>query len=170
MTTQPTFKQSRETEIIFAILKGIASREPQVVTYQEIEAETGKRLNDGLRSNIATAIKRLRKECGLVVECDRGIGYRLRPNHEISKSGQDAIERARRVQRVGLEKLNCADRSRMNQQERVEFDVVKSSIELSLLASRPRTIDNVKQMVMRKSNQLDEQEMMEAAKAALMSR
>jgi hypothetical protein len=43
----------------------------------------------------------------------------------------------------------------------------KSALELMLMASRPRTIDNVNQMVMRKHNQLDEQEMLVAIKEAL---
>ena len=168
MSEAPSFKQSRETEIVFDLLKNIGVRNPPLATYQEIEKAAGRKLADGLRSNINTAIKRLRKEAGIVVECDRGIGYRLRPDGELPGTAQKAIERSRRIQRTGLEKLKCADRSALSQEQRVEYDVVKSSIELSLLASRPRTIDNVKQMVIRKSNQLDEGEMMEAAKAALM--
>jgi hypothetical protein len=169
MSTEPNFTQARETRIILDLFKTIKTRDPQIVTHQDIQRATSKKL-DFVRGSIATALKRARKEYGLVIENDRGIGYRLCVDREIStKCGRSAIERGRRIDRIAIEKMNCADKRVLSSEERANHDTTCSVLELRLLASRQRTISSVTQMVMRKHNELDQQELLEAAKAALMS-
>lgn len=166
MLKPPDFKQSRETQIIADLFADITNLNPQLITLQELTKATGKSLSQ-IRGAIATAIRWVRKNHSLVIESDRNIGYRLRKDNELTISGQSAIDRSRRVQRVGLQKMECADLSRLTPEEKSAHNVRKSALELMLLASRPRTIANVDQMVTRKHNQLDEHEMLTAIKEAL---
>lgn len=166
MLAPPTFKQSRETEICYSLFRTIRDRSPQLITWNELCDATGKD-RDQIANNIHTALRRALNDDGLVIENDRDVGYRLRTDGEINGCGQRAIEHTRRVQRVGLKKMNCADMNRLTPEERATHNVRKSVLELGLLSSRPRTISNVNQMVIRKHNELDEREMVEAIRVAL---
>lgn len=169
MLKPPDFKQSRDTEIIFNIFQDLPSRPDHQGTWHELCEATGKPKHK-IVGCVQTAKKRMRRDFGIVVENVRNIGYQVLQDREIANSGQLAIERARRVQSVGLEKMNCVDTKRLNFEERAVYDVRKSVLELTLLASRPRTISNINQMVIRKRNELDQEEMVQAIKDALIKK
>ncbi len=166
MLKMPEFKQSRETQIIYDLFRAIDTRDPPLVTHSELCEATAKPLRD-IRGPIATAIRRCLNDHGLVIESDRGIGYRLRRDHELSGSGQRAVERSRRIQRIGLKKMQSADMSKLDAIERASHCILKSVLEIGLLNSRPRTLSNVKQMVLRKHNELNEEEILAAIKESL---
>jgi hypothetical protein len=81
---------------------------------------------------------------------------------------QKSREHSRRSLKTALEKLECGDVSKLTPEQRAAHEVEKSAIQLGLIATRPRTVSSVKQMVIRKHNELDEQELLEAVKTALM--
>lgn len=166
MLKSPEFKQSRETQIIYDLFREIRLRTPPLITWDELCEATGK-TRAQIRGAINTAIRRCRNDDSLVIESDRSIGYRLRPDAEHSVSGQKAHERSRRILTIGKKKMECTDLTRLSADERASHHVHKSVLELALLPSRPRTINNVKQMVIRKHNELDEQEMLQAIRNAL---
>lgn len=168
MLKRPEFIQSRETQICYDLFREIRTREPPLITWNELCEATGKSRSQ-IRGAIQTAAKRALNDDGIVIESDHGIGYRLRVDNELMNSGQRAIERSRRIQRVGLKKMNCADMAKLSAEDRATHNVRKSVIELGLLISRPRTISSVNQMVLRKHNELDEQEMLQAVKNALVT-
>ncbi len=166
MLKPPDFKQSRETQIIYDLFREITTRALALITLSELCEATGKSL-PAIRGAIATAIRRVRKDDQLVIESDRGLGYRLRRDAELVISGQRAIDRSRRIQMTGLQKMECADVATLDAESRAAHNVRKSVLELGLLTSRPRTVANVTQMVIRKHNELDQQEMLAAVKEAL---
>ena len=166
MLKTPDFRQSRDTQIVYDLLRDIASRAPPVITWGELTEATGKHRQQ-LRGPVATALRNCLNNDGLVIENDRGIGYRLRSDREHSICGRHASDRSRRILRTGLKKMNCTDVARLSVEERMEHNIRKSVLELALMPSRPRTITNVSQMVMRKHNELDEQEMLNAIREAL---
>jgi hypothetical protein len=166
MLKPPSFKQSRDTQIIYGLFREINQRKDPVVTWNEICEATGKR-KQRLSGAVATAIKRSRRDDGIVVESDRGIGYRLRKDAELNQSGSKAIERSRTISRVGLEKLKCGDREQMNVEQRAEFDVNKTVLEMNVMTTNSRIRSSTKQMVMRKHNELNEQEQLQAIADAL---
>lgn len=166
----PDFKQSRESQIIYDLFRNIRNRDPALITWDELLEATGKQRRTQIAGAIMTATRRARKDDQLVIECDRGLGYRLRIDKELSISGQRAIDRSRRIQRTGLQKMDCADISKLDAENKAIHNVRKSVLELGMLTTRPRTVASVTQMVMRKHNQLDEQELLAAAKEALSRR
>lgn len=161
MLKKPEFRQSRETQIIYELFCGIDQAGDGLATWRDICAATGKE-RDELRSAILTATKRMRRDHGLVIENDRDLGYRLRPDNSLVNSGQKALERARRTERIGLEKMNCCELQKLSADEKAAHLVTKSALELGLLVTRPRVRSNLTQMIARKHNELTEFELMEA--------
>jgi hypothetical protein len=164
---KPDFHQSRSTEIIYNLIKNISERADRFIPWSELTTATEK-TRDEIRGSLGTAIKRCRRNDGIVIEVDRKLGVRLVENGNLPKSGMKAVERARRTQKVGLEKVNCADISKLNMEQKAEYNVTRTVLELGLQASRPRTIENVKKMVIRQNNYLDVEHMLQATKEALM--
>src|SRR5882672_1019349 len=167
MGEKPDFKQSRSTEVIYALLKNIGDRDDNFISYQELAKATGKPLSE-YRGSMYTAIKRCRRVDGIAIETDRNLGCRLVQNENLSKSGMKAIVRSRRIQKTGLEKVLLTDRTKLNLEQRAESDVTRTVLELGLQANRPRTIENVKKMVVKQNNYLDIEHMLMATKEALM--
>jgi hypothetical protein len=166
MLKMPEFKQSRETQIIYELFRAIDARDPPLVTHHELCEATGKPLRD-IRGFIATAIRRCLNDHAMVIESDRGIGYRLRGDGDLRESGRKAVERSRKIQRVGLRKMQCADESKLDPEQRANHFMLKSVLEIGLLNSRPRTMSNIEQMVRRKHNELNPEEMVAAIKESL---
>lgn len=167
MLDTSTFKQSRETKIIANLFKSLPERDDPLVTHRELCEATNKKLND-IRGAIATAQKYVLNNDGLVVENDRSIGYRLAKGAEITKVAERGSEKARNQVRKARKKINTIDTTTLTLEERVGVYVLKSVLELQGLPARPRTRSNVKQMVLRKHNELDEQELLEAIKEGLL--
>lgn len=168
MLDNPAFKESRETDIIYKLFLTLPEREDPLVTHRELCEATNKALEE-IRGNIATAKKRA-LDNGLVIDNDRAIGYRLRKGDEITQAAEKASERARKHVRVGKKKIGCVDPKKLTIEESARYFVVKTVLELQELPARPRTKSNVKQMVVRKHNDLDEQEMLEAIRDALVKK
>lgn len=166
MLQVPEFKQSRETRIIYRLFQERIPEPPHLATIMEIEEAAGKPINK-LRGPIATALKRLLKDDRIVAESDRGIGYRLRKDNELADSGHKSIVRARRIQETGLKKMNCVNDRLLSSEEKAIHNIKKSVLKLSLVPSEPRKVSILKQMVMRKHNELDEEEMLKAIVDAL---
>lgn len=166
MLKPPEFKRSPETQIIYDIFRDIESREGEPVTYLELCEATGQP-KDKIRGAISTARIRVLRDCGIVIHRVVGVGYRQIKGSDVADVAQSVIQHVRRTQSLGLEKLNCVDTRSLSASERATFDVRKSVLELGLLATRPRTISNINQMVIRKSNELDPTEMMQAIRDAL---
>src|SRR5580692_30606 len=125
MLKLPEFKQSRETQIIYDLFREIGTRQDRLITYSELREATGLS-KEKLRGPIHTAIRRALNHDGLVIECDRGIAYRLSGDEETATASVPrAIERARRIHRVGLKKANCVDRSKLTSESRIALDVEK---------------------------------------------
>jgi len=169
MLKPPEFKESRETQIVYDLMRQAIHRDPPLLTWDEICEATGKSRSK-LYGAIHTSMKRLRRSDRVVVENDRNIGYRLRHENELSQCGQSAIERTRRLQRTGIEKMDCADLAKLTNEERARHITRKTVLELGLASTRPRTISNIDQMVIRRNNELTGDEMVKAIREALMPR
>jgi biotin operon repressor len=160
MPDRPEFKQSRETQIVYDLLLK-ASQGDGFVSWRELCAATEKGRRE-IQSAIRTAVIRMRRDHGVVFENDRDMGYRMRVDNQLVNSGQSAIERARRTEKIALEKMGCCEIGKLNPEERAAHLVTKSALELSLLVKRSRVRNNLTQMVIRKHNELDQQELLEA--------
>jgi hypothetical protein len=167
MLNMPIPKQSKVTYAAYELLKEAPSRHDKTVVYSEFVDAAGKPISR-IRGNICTAIKWARKTDGIVFENLIGVGYRVAKDADIAPIAQKGRERARRGLKASNEKLDCVDVKSLTPEQRASHDVEKSATELALLATRPRTVSNVKQMSIRKHNALDEQELLEAVKSALM--
>jgi hypothetical protein len=163
----PIAKQSKTTYAIYELLKKASDREDKTVVYSELVEEAGKPIRC-IRGNIYTAANWLRRTDKLVLENLTGVGYRIAKDADHAPIAQKGREQARRRLKVVNEKLDCTNAKVLTPEQRASHAVEKSSVELALLATRPRTISNIKQMSIRKNNALDEQELLEAVKAALM--
>jgi hypothetical protein len=152
---KPSFAQSRETQIIYDIFLELPTRNPPLLTYRELLKETGKKDIAEIRGFISTAIRRARRLNELVIECDRGVGYRLRPDNELADCGLTALSRARKIQKTGGEKLGCVKLTKLSADEKIKHFVAQSAIELALVPSRPRTLANITDQVKHKHNSLD---------------
>ena len=169
MLDTPAFKQSRETTIIYDIFRGLNDRDNPVVTHRELCEATNKKLEE-IRSAIATAKRRALHSDGLVIESDRSIGYRLVKGDDITTVAEKGSEKARKQVRTARKKISHVDHTRLTVEQTARYFVVKTVLELQELPARPRTKSNVEQMIVRKHNELDEQEMLEAIKEALLKK
>jgi len=169
MLKPPDFKQSRETQIIYELFRELPNRDDPLITHRELCEATNKRIED-IRGAIATAKNRALNSDGLVIDNDRSIGYRLRKGDQITKIAERGSEKARKIVRTSKKKIGCVDRTKLTVEETARYFVVKTVLELQELPSRPRTKGNVQQMILRKHNELDEQEMLEAIKEALIKK
>jgi biotin operon repressor len=161
MLKPPEFRQSREAQIISELFRDIEQKDGGLITWRELCSATGKGRAE-LKSPIQTAIRRMRKDHGLVIENDRDLGYRLKANNRLVGSGRTALERSRRIEKVGLEKMDCCELAKLSMEEKAEHMVVKSAIQLGLMTKRSRVRSSLTQMVIRKHNALTEQEMLQA--------
>lgn len=164
MLKPPDFKQSRDTRIIIGLFE-----DHLPVTWMELEEATGKS-RDQIRGAIGTAVRWMRRNRGIVIENDRSFGFRQRADADMPISAKLATEKGRRIHRVALEKMECVDLPKLTPEQRATHLVHKSVLELGLLMSRPRTIANVNQMVIRSHNELNEKEMLQAIKESLSGR
>jgi hypothetical protein len=163
----PEFKESKNTRIIYELFKEAPTRDPPLITWLEITEATGQPVA-ALRGNVATAAKRLRTVDGKVIECDRGVGYRVVPDRELSEVGRKHIRRARRIQREGLAKVTIPiDLTKLSPTERLNHYTTQSALALALEVTKPQTINKVDQMVQRKQNQMSAEEMLRAIKETL---
>jgi hypothetical protein len=166
MLKVPDFKQSPETQIIHDLFRALPLRDPPLITFRELCEATGKSRAE-IRGAIATALGRALSVDRLVIDNEHNVGYRLRPNAEIPASSQNNIARARRATRKAQKKLSVAEPEKMPGPERIDFYVQSSLVEMTLMSTRPRTVSNVRQMALRKQNELSNDEMLDAIKQAL---
>jgi hypothetical protein len=160
------FKQSRDVLVIYDLFKNIEHLPGKIVTWNELTAATGK-TRVQISWAIAIAIRRCREEFSLIIENDRGIGYRLRSDTELETPGYKRIRHLRRHSRVTQKILGCANRVKMTVEQRTSVDTLRSVAGIVEAATNPRTIKQTTQMVIRKSNELTELEQLEAIADAL---
>lgn len=169
MLKPPDFKQSRETHIIYELFRELPTRDDPLVTHRELCEATNRHLEE-IRGAIATAKNRALNNDGLVIDNDRRIGYRLRKGDQITRAAERGSEKARKIVRTSKKKIDCVDRTKLTVEETARYFVVKTVLELQELPSRPRTKSNVTQTILRKHNELDQQEMLKAIKEALIKK
>jgi hypothetical protein len=166
MLKRPDFKKSEITLLICELFEDAATKDPSIVTWRELQQLTNMS-RAKLMGSINTARRRMLNDHRLVFENLRDISYGLVPDPEKANIGQRAIERARVQQRQGLKKMNTADVESLTPQERIRHISRATVLEICLASSKPRTINAVDQMVLRKHNSLSNEEQIEAIREAL---
>ena len=166
MPRPPDFKQSALTQQVYEMFVHASNADPPVVTWDLLTERTGLP-RTALYSTIQTVLRRMVSDQGVVFENEANFGYRVVPDDGLAEVGQKSIERARRQQRTGVRKMDCADMSNLTPEQRVRHITRKTVLELGLAASRPKSIKSVEQSVNRRHNQLTPEEQIAAIREAL---
>lgn len=166
MLTQPEFVASRETKIIIEMMLERSKDADPVITWMEAEKATG-RPREKLYSPIQTAINRMLNQYGQVWICDRGVGYRLAKDGDIAREMESDRKKGHRIARKALKKSDCADVTKMNATEQVQFIMNKTVMEMHKSISSPRAMTCVEQMAVRKHNEWTMDELLDSIRQSL---
>lgn len=135
-------KRSIETQQLIKAM-GNLDHDP-VFTFLELSEIAGvKNIQDKKRGFIATAIKALEADRGIIFESFRSVGYR-----RVDKDGEKVAvgsrhgEKSRRAARRGRKKLACVDVEKLSPDERTRMFVIDAALGVTevCLSSRGRGV------------------------------
>lgn len=102
----------------------------QVITYAELNEAA--KCDVQIRNTVLQTAKRqlLKPPHRMVFGTITGIGIKRLADNDIPDEGASAVKRARRIARRGMEKLNCADLSKIDAEKKIQLITTKTVLGL----------------------------------------
>jgi biotin operon repressor len=102
MSEKPTYQMSVDSRLVYQAMKKVEVGAS--ITHQALQEATSRKLSQ-IRDSIRTAIRRLRKDDGMVFVSVRGVGYKRCTDEDIVDNSISDTGAVRRKARVAVERL-----------------------------------------------------------------